>query len=677
MAKRVTEDFVETISPVGYVNNREITNLPGDYLVKGSKNTRIVNKEKVVSSKRYTLKGAAKTVNQPIISSYDWKTNTKVYRNLRHYMYQGLCETECLYKGNWVRVKRDFKSADFEWAEWWSATELIDVLLGVNGTETMFMWSGGIAEVAEVTNNTISKKGYLAGADISFDATDRTINQVSAKFLTYGFAVGDRITITGSNTNDGEYTIESVEAGVITLTDDAVLETEAVGANVIIRWTGNGTWAESRFLIAESGRAVRIGGYVYTYTGGEDTGTLTGLTNNPTTLGVVAGDIAVQEILQYTPTQLEGRKNDLIAVQNNHVFVGSTTSRTIVVSKNTDFDDFTYTTPLRLPGEGYLLTVDSTPNALVPSEDDMYVGAGDNDWYRVKMELSADQSGETVIVKKLKTAPGQAPIGKGAVAFIKNNVAFLSVERTIDTIGNIENVEDKQNTSISDDIRDDMEAYDVTGAHLKYHRRALFICLPAEGLVLEYDLRFGYWQPPQHFPVSRLAIIDDALCGHSSVANETYKLFDGYSDNGAAVSYVAAFGYDNSGSRFGLKNFDETGTEIYLSRNTILKKTVLYDYLGATDVREFTVDGSDKRITFVPASKANLGQNRLGQEPIGTVGNEIPLLVKARVIHQTNLLDHFERQVIFSAEGVDVRFELIAFGENTKMSDNEASFIKQ
>lgn len=677
MAKRVTQDYVETISPVGYVNNREITNLPGDFLVKGSKNTRIVNKEKVVSGKRYALKGAAKTVNSPIVSSKDWKTNTKVYRNIRQYMYQGQCETEVWFDNAWRRVKRGGTTAEFTWTEWWYATELIDVLLGVNGTDTIFMWSGGVAEVAAVTANTISKKGYITGTTFSFDATNRTISDSGSGFLTYGFAAGDVITVSGSTFNNGQYTIESVTAGLITLTDDAYLTTEAAGDTVIVKWAEGGTWAEARFLTAESGRSVRIGGITYTYTGGESTGTLTGLVTSPVTNGVVAGDYAMQEIMEFTPAAIDNRKHDLIAVQNNHVYYGSSTSRTVFVSKNTDFDDFAYTSPLRVPGEGYLLTLDSTPTALVPSEDDMYISAGDDDWYRIFMEFTADQGGESVIIRKLKTAPGQAAVGKDAVAYIKNNIAFLSVERTVDTLGNIENIENRQNVSISDDIKDDMEAYDVTGAHMLYYRRSLFVCIPVHSVVLEYDLRFGYWQPPQEFPVSRLAIIDDRLCGHSSTSNETYVLFEGYNDLGAPVEYIAAFGYDNFGSRFSLKNFDETATETYLSRNTVLTKRVLYDYLGATDIREFDIDGADTSITFAPVATGALGQEPLGSEPLGTVGEEIPDIVKARVIHQTSRLDFFERQVVFRAEGADIRFALIAFGENAQMSDNEANFIKQ
>lgn len=674
MSTRAAQDFVETISPVGYVSNREITNLPGDYLVKGSKNTRIVNKEKVVSAKRYIRKGQAKTVNKPIRGSYDWKTNTGVYRNLRHYLNAGLVENEVWYKSAWQRISRDYLNPEFAWAEWWSSAEQIDLLLGVNGTETMYMWSGGIAEIASATATTLTKKGYLEAA-LSFDAVTLTINDAASGFLTAGFAAGDKITIQNSATNDDDYVILSVTAGTITLVDSATLVTEAAGGPVIIKWTRNGTWAEARFLTTTAGRSVRIAGITYIYTGGENSGTLTGLTVSPVTNGVVAGDLAMQSIVEYTPTEMADRNNDLIAVLDNHVYVGSTTSRTVLISTNDDFDDFTYTVPLRVPGEGFILTLDATPTALVPSEDEMYVTAGDDDWYKVYMEFTSDQGGQSVIVKKLKTAPGQAAISQSAVTPAKNTIVYLSKEKTIDTLGNIENLSNTQNVPISDDIRDDIEAYDLTGAHMKYYRRSFFLALPAEGVVLEYDMRFGYWQPPQYFPVARLAIIDDRLCGHSSNSNETYVLYEGYNDIDASVKYVAAFGYDNFGSRFSLKNFSDAAVEVYLSRNTILTERILYEYLGASDIREFQISGADEAITFGQSDANPLGSHPLGSQPLGSSISQIPDLVKARAINVTGLLDFFERQRVFEAEGKDIRFEIIAFGENTRMSDNKPNFI--
>lgn len=679
MPTRSAQDYVETISPQGYVSNREITNLPGVFLVKGSKNVRVVNKEKVASIKRFTLKGAAKDVNRPIVSSFDWKTNTNEYRHVRGYLGDS-GEVEVWYNNAWRRVKNGYQNGSFEWFPIWDDTEQLDLLIGVRGDDKLYMWSGGVAEVASVTANTITKKGYLSGTTIAFnevvDGND-TITDSNNGFLTAGFAVGDSITIQGSGSNDGDYTIKTVTAGTITLIDEDTLLTEAAGASVVVKHTNGGTWAEARFLTALSGRSVNIGGINYTYTGGEDTGTLTGLARSPQADGITAGDYVMQDIVESEPATLDGRSNDLVSVQDNQLWVVDLKSRTVYISAVDDYTDFSYTTPLRVPGEGYKLTLDSTPTALVPAKDEMYVSAGDDDWYRVFKEFTDDQGGESVIVKQLDTAPGQAAISQGAVGHVKNNVAFVSVERTFDTLGNVENIEGVESVPLSDDILNDMEAYDFTNVHVKYHKRSVYIALPAEGLVLEYDFKFKLWQPPYELPVRRLAIIDNKLCGHSNNGNETYILFDGYNDNGAPFKAVAAFGYENFGARFTLKNFNEVAVELYLSRNTVVTERILYDYKGATDVREFEIDGSDESITFAPNDSAGLGKDKLGNAPLGGTLNDIDDLVKARAIDGTGHKDFFERQRIFESESLDCRFEIIAYGENVNVSDNDPDFIKR
>jgi len=435
-----------------------------------------------------------------------------------------------------------------------------------------------------------------------------------------------------------------------------------------------GTWAEARFLTAGT-REVLINGTVYTYTGGQDTGTLTGVTPDPS--GEAADSLVVQNIVTTGPATLDGIKLDIVETYNNHVLYASRTSREIHIAAIDDYTDFAYTTPLRKPGEGYIVTVDAAVRGLVSDENLLYISGGDDDWYQLETQFSDTLGGEEITVRKLKTSPGQAAINQNAIAKIKNNIGFLSVERTFDTLGSVENIETRQSKALSDDIRDDMERYDITDAHVLYFRRSVFIALPVEGVLLEYDMRFGYWQPPQLLPIARLAIIDDELCGHSSNSDETYKLYSGTSDNGAPFTARAVFGYDNFGGRFSLKNFTEIATELYISRSTKVTTRILYDYQGASGVQEFVIDGDHKPTTFQPVVPGTIGSAPLGSQPFGTTSEEVPVLVKSRTIFTTLPVDFFERQRVFESSSEDCQFEIIAFGENAVQSDNEPNFIKQ
>lgn len=682
MAVKTAGDYVEAVDPKGYVNNREITNLEGHFLVKGSKNTKIINQEKVVVRPGFTILGAEASIKNKIDGSVDWKTNNNDYRNIRAYYSDGndKAELEVLIGTTWERIKNGFSNAKFEFVPVWSSSELMDLLLMVNGDDKLRMWSGGIAEVAGVTGTTITKKGYLTNSTIAFSdngANADTITDTNSDFLNKGFAVDDEIKVTGTTHNDGSYTIASVTATTITLIATDRLITEAVGSTVILKWATNGTWAESRFLVSTANRTVRIGGIDYEYTGGEGTGTLTGVSSrSPLDDGVVAGDRIIQSVMEYAPATLTDNENDIIEVLSNHVFIGSYKSRKVFISNNDDFTSFTYTTPVRKPGEGFVATFDSTPTAFVPDENDMYISAGDDDWYRLNMELNADQQGETVIVKKLKTAPGQAAVNPGAIARIKNNIAYVSQAKALDSLGAVENITNVQTLTLSDDIRDDFLAYDLTDVHTKFWRESIYIALPNEQLVLEYDMRYGYWQPPAELPVSRLAIINNQLCGHSANSNETYIIESGFNDNGVAINAVAAFGYENFGTRFMYKNFSESAHEMYMSRSTVVKKTINLDYKGSRGTKTFDIVANEEDETvFVPTQIGSIGDTPLGTSSFG--GEEIDMLVKKREVNLTGKIDFFERQVIFQTNSLDGRFELLAYGENIKLSENVSAVIKR
>jgi len=80
--------------------------------------------------------------------------------------------------------------------------------------------------------------GYLTGSTtISYTnnvASADTIDDSASLFITKGFKKGDVITVTGSTSNDGDYTIDSLTAGVITLLDGVVLTTEVAGDSTTI-----------------------------------------------------------------------------------------------------------------------------------------------------------------------------------------------------------------------------------------------------------------------------------------------------------------------------------------------------------------------------------------------------------------------------------------------------------
>lgn len=667
-------EYINALSCAGYISNGEITNLSGQYLVQGSRDVLIKRdaqggRGKVVSRFGYELLGAAKTLNKRIASEYVWQSSTGVERPLRRYH----DELEVLYDGAWRRVIDGLTGERMRFASYWVTGEQIDVLLMVEGTDTIREWSGSIAEIAEVTTTTLSKKGYYGASTIAFDSSDRTLTDSASKFLTYGFAAGDTIIVSGSAANDGRYIIDTVTASTITLSADDTLSDELAGASVVVKLPV-GTWAEAR-AFASGTRKFTIDGIDYTYTGGEDTGTLTGVSassGNPSSNGVTVGDLAIQTVRAYTPATLDDYAIDLVSAFQNHAVYGSHSSRVVYVSKNNDFDDFTETTP-RAPGEGFEIVLDAPPTAIVPTSQALYISAGRDYWYRITLALSADNAAEAIEVERLQTAAGQAALNQEAVIPLKKSIAFLSAEGVLEELATVEEVRTPSRLPLSHDIKDDLLAYDRTDAHAHYHLGVIYLTLPNESVTLAYDVEQGFWQPPQFLALSSTSVIAEVLCGHSSAGNESYTLFTGLTDNGAPINHVAAFGYDRFGLDLWAKTADEFAAELYLNAATILTDRVVYDYLGASGSKDFLIDGSDDRITFIPNDSISLGTNPLGVHPLGSANAPIPAVAKVRVVNTTQALDFYERQRVFSSVGG--YFEILGYGENAQQSENEPGFI--
>ena len=85
------------------------------------------------------------------------------------------------------------------------------------------------------TPEQLSVKRRAATIGFSENTADPdTITDSASGFLVAGFQPGDQITVSGSASNDGTYTIASVAAGTITLLGRNDLTTEAAGATVKI-----------------------------------------------------------------------------------------------------------------------------------------------------------------------------------------------------------------------------------------------------------------------------------------------------------------------------------------------------------------------------------------------------------------------------------------------------------
>lgn len=452
----------------------------------------------------------------------------------------------------------------------------------------------------------------------------------------------------------------------------ATTELLSATANTITK--AGDTWSDTGFYAAGN-KIVVINGTSYTYTGGESTTTLTGVTPDPSAEAV--GSVIHQAVITTANTSMSGItatfKNGLIATLNNQVFVGSLTSSVLWISKVNSYTDYTSSTP-RQTGEGASLILDSQLVALDPQESFMYVSAGQDLWYNVNFSLQTSTVGvtyEQVNALRLKTGRRQAARSQAFVSHMKNNIITLTREPTIDTFGRIEtSLATPQTVNISDPIKLDMDLYDFTDGSIAYWRYYILVAIPKEGTVRIFNLNTRSWEAPQTLPISRFYIVDGELYGHSYNTFESYQLFTGYADrvypgfNGFPIQANWVFSYQNYGTRFSYKKATKMYVEGYINSNTTLTATLTYELDGCATLKTFELSGSDSQFVCLVTSLGALGKSSLGKQKLGggitpSINNLPP---KFRWFPTFTNTDFFECSIAFSVLGVNNRAELIGFG---------------
>lgn len=598
---------------LGYRNREDITNLPPGVLVVGSQNVLTNVSERIQVRKGYTLYGQSSTVAGGVLATYDWLPSNLVTREERHVRAGGLTTAG-------------------------------------NDGKLQFAYTDSLGVVTW-------KDLMTAQASVSFNFTefwDTTELKTLLLFV------------------NGTSNIYEWSGGITTV---------ASVTNNTITKQGTLSWAEEGFLTAGT-RQITIRGVVYTYTGGETTLTLTGVTPDPTAQGAntpVAGDVVYQTVRTHANSSLTGLpstfKNSIIATLSNQIYIGSFFDNAVYISKINSFTDYSYTSPVRVVEEGARVILDAYPVGFAPQDDVMYISSGRDFWYQTKLTLSADLASQTFNVQRLKTVSSQGAQSQALITKIKNKVMFISNEPTMDELGLLQNIlGTPQTRNLSDPIKLDFDSYDFTDGSIVYNKYFIYVAVPKQGLFRVYNLVTANWEAPQTGSFGRWSIINGDLYSHDYNVFQSYKMFDGYDDNGHPIAAIAAFSYENLSSPTVLKNMNSFYTEGYISPNTTLTLTLNYETDGCMRSNSYNLDGSDRQFVCAISDDSSLGKVPLGINPLGgTLNQQDPngLPPKFRWIPTFNRSDYFEYQPVFSSNGLDNRFELLRFGGNSQFSSSE------
>lgn len=446
---------------------------------------------------------------------------------------------------------------------------------------------------------------------------------------------------------------------------------------------GSETWGELGFYVTANKKII-IGGIEYTYTGGESTDTLTGVTPDPTSGGHSAGDVIHQSVYTIASTVPlpAGFNPKLIANLQNQIYYGDTDSNVVYVSAVNNYQSTSFSTP-RIVGEGAKVTLRDNIVAFRPQESSMYVSAGKSQWYNTTKTLSSDNAKEFFDIVPLKSASQQGAKSQEVISNDKNSIIFISNEPVLTSLGRVANIlETPQLGDYSFPIVNDFNNYNFTDASVKYYKNYIYVCIPQEGIIRIYNQTnpsMPFWEAPQTIPVSCLSVIDGELYGHSYNVTESYKLFTGYNDNGYDMQARAVFPFYNFGVASQTKIYNEFFVNGYIRSNTVLVNQQNLDIDGCSQISMFDINGSNNEIVCSLSSDASLGKAALGKHGLGTgsiVTDDDPLPPYFNVILVRGPRDFYHAQFVFESYGKDLRWEILSFGPLVSLSTSGNNPIK-
>jgi hypothetical protein len=454
---------------------------------------------------------------------------------------------------------------------------------------------------------------------------------------------------------------------------------------------GTTTWGEKRWLASgtRGGRVKDSGGVwrEFTYTGGEGTTTLTGVSVDLTAFTIPVGAPIFQSIRTTTNTPSSTAKNDFVIQYLQHLFVFNETSRIVLASEVNDYTDFSAPGSPRAPGDSITLTLDETPtgSAVAPTGSSLYIQTR-NYYYQFAFKDSSD-----LVYQSFDINPTYIPNGGAtnnlAISNIKNYITMITNEPTFDLLGNILNVEGIRSDAISDDIKNYMDGAVVDEASSGYYKNASYLSLKSSNNfgsnnnILVRDLQRGHWETPWTIPTLNTFEHEGSLYAHDPALRNTFKLLQGYSDGkdgtteGAPISAKWYSPWDDFGLPFNQKEFDVMWIDGYITPSTKLYIYLSYDFGAYT--QKLSLLGTNEDV-ILQNTGGGLGYYSLGSRSLGGRGQTLSEtgLRRFRGFVTVPARAFYELQTSLQSNGVNHRWEAVEYGFNIRKIISENNNLK-
>ena len=467
----------------------------------------------------------------------------------------------------------------------------------------------------------------------------------------------------------------------------------ATGTDKLWMWTGafveisaytattvtiaSGTWGEKGF--PATGNIV-VDGVSYAYTGGYDTDTLTGLTAVPAS---VVGKKAFEPVIEETLTDVDADYEiDYLGVYRNQLYLGSKTSRLVLVSSGINYKLFTIP-GTRAAGDPNEFLLDDNSKGFMATKQSMLMFGANNTVMEVKYALSSDQTKEAFTVDHIINGDNQGSLSSRSRVSIGGNIYYINRDLQMAVIQITSNFsQTNEEINPSELVQNDFDSFDWEDSQMRYWRRNIVVVVPRHNVMMLFNLDQKLWQAPQIFQNIDIGSVsvtkDNRLIGHSYTKNVSYILFDETtnSDIGTAVPTVARFAYNQFGDRTMLKAFNQYYQDGYISPAGELTREILFDYNGAGGTDSQTFKGTETAYISDVQENGGLGSTPLGQTPLsgagvgaGVASNE----KRFRYADVVPLTDFYETQITYSMEVLDASWRIVAHGPNVNVQRNSGN----
>jgi hypothetical protein len=623
-------DFKLVEETAGYVTNEEPSNTSPKFLIAGSQNVLIDQQKKVKIRSGYSRLGAENTALTQVRNAWTWMVSRKYEAEnatTTQVLSQRFYDDELeVYLGTvdgyainaWTRVANGWSTTKhLRTASWFDTTEKKDLQIMVNGDDKLYEWGGGVAVVASVTSNTVTKQGTNTFAQNNFYST-RNMTFVCVRTGTeYTYTGGaSTTTLTGIADTTGlqanDILIQKVittdnkpEDGytndfITTFRNQIVLGSETDGRVFISKDDDYDDFTKASPRIPGDGETITLeetargfiilGEYLITFAGRESA--------YKSKFEQLAIGSTLCETVQTTKLNMgvnQGALCQEAIVPLGNAFAYLTNEVALRIISNPE--DLTGVNPKTL----------STP--IKPDFDaekwwnSSHIPDVFGIWYKNMLIFSLPQASHLYILNYTEDADGKL---------------------------------------------------------WRYWNPPQIFPVGPMSII---DLNDGN---------------GGRLYGHSNGVPESYLLFDGASDgvySGIAsadklpIEAKAVFAYNNFGKKGMLKNFDEYYVDGEITPNTTdLIMTLDYDYDGQTQKIEKNIDGSDEDILEGSIGFNSLAQQSLALNPLGGLLNPPADARRFRAVYEIAKEDFFELRVTFSTNEVDRYWAIINHGSNIELS---------